>query len=186
DELAARLDVSRTPLREALHSLASEGLVTIDPRRGAMVTRPTVQQLLDLYEMREALEVLAGRRAIDFADTAHVEEIEQLNNEMAAVNDPVIWGRLNQEFHRRMYEPCPNKDLLALIASLSTRARFYVGILVSSRAPADSAVHEHADMLEALRARDPDAMEAAIKKHLRSTVSHVAPTLTDESPNHQI
>jgi DNA-binding GntR family transcriptional regulator len=181
DELAARLAVSRTPLREALHALASEGLITVDPRRGAMVTTPTVQQLLDLYEIREQLEVLAGRRAIDFADAAHVEEIQQLNDEMAAVTDPAVWARLNQEFHRRMYEPCPNKELLALIASLSARARFYVGILVSSRPPADGAVHEHADMLEALRRRDADAMEAAIRHHLRSTVAHVAPTLPDQS-----
>lgn len=181
DELAARLAVSRTPLREALHSLASEGLVTIDPRRGAMVSSPTVQQFLDLYEIREPLEVLAGRRAIDFADAAHVEGIEQLNEQMAGVTDPATWARLNQEFHRRMYAPCPNKDLLALITPLVTRARFYVGILVSSGPPADGAVQEHADMLAALRARDADAMERAIRTHLRSTVAHVAPTLPDES-----
>jgi DNA-binding GntR family transcriptional regulator len=180
DDLAARLAVSRTPLREALHALAGEGLVTVDPRRGAMVSTPTVQQLLDLYEVREPLEVLAGRRAVDFADAIHIEEIEQLNEEMAAVTDPAVWARLNQEFHRRMYDPCPNKDLLALISSLSARARFYVGILVSTTTPADGAVHEHAEMLDALRARDADAMEAAIRHHLRSTVSHVAPTLPDQ------
>ncbi|WNG87813.1 GntR family transcriptional regulator [Mycobacterium sp. ITM-2016-00317] len=182
DELASRLNVSRTPLREALHALASEGLVTIDPRRGAIVSKPTVQQLLDLYEIREQLEVLAARRAVDFGDAAHVEEMEALNDEMAGVTDPAVWARLNQEFHRRLYEPCPNKDLLNLIGSLAVRARFYVGILVSSRSPADGAVHEHAEMLNALRDRAPDAMEAAIRKHLRSTVAHVAPTLTHNSP----
>ncbi|CAN5860869.1 GntR family transcriptional regulator [soil metagenome] len=179
DELAARLNVSRTPLREALHALASEGLVTIDPRRGAMVSKPTVRQLLDLYEIREQLEVLAGRQAVAAAGTAQVDEIARLNEQMAAVTDPAEWAQLNQQFHARLYAACPNKELLTLIETLAARAKFYVRILVSSTPPAQGAVHEHGDMLAALRLGDADAMEAAIRHHLRSTVAHVAPTLPD-------
>jgi DNA-binding GntR family transcriptional regulator len=177
DELATRLNVSRTPLREALHALASEGLVTIDPRRGAIVTKPTVQQLLDLYEIREALEVLAGRLATTNAGAEHVDRVARVNERMSEVTDSVEWAQLNQQFHNQLYSPCPNKDLLSLIDSLSARARFYVTILASSQPPANSALHEHGDMLEALRNRDPDAMEAAIRHHLRSTVRYVSPAL---------
>ncbi|BBX62109.1 GntR family transcriptional regulator [Mycobacterium saskatchewanense] len=182
DELAARLNVSRTPLREALHALASEGLVTLDPRRGAMVSRPTPQQLLDLYQIREQLEVLAGRLAVAAARTEHVDDIAALNNRMAEVTDPVLWAALNQQFHTRLYEPCPNKELLNMIGALAERSKFYVRILVSSRPPADSALHEHHMMLAALRVRDGDAMETAIRNHLRSTVQQVSPALSSECP----
>ncbi|WP_123026706.1 GntR family transcriptional regulator [Mycolicibacterium stellerae] len=179
DELAARLNVSRTPLREALHGLASEGLVTIDPRRGAVVTKPTVKQLLDLYEIREQLEVYAGRKVVALADTTHIGEIAAINDRMAAVDDPVAWAQLNQQFHAAIYAPCANVELVALIGTLAARAKFYVRILVSSRPPALDAVHGHQEMLDALRAGDADAMEAAIRRHLRSTVEHVAPTLPE-------
>jgi DNA-binding GntR family transcriptional regulator len=177
DELAARLNVSRTPLREALHALASEGLVTIDPRGGAIVSKPTVEQLLDLYEVREQLEVLAGRKVVAAGDVGHLDEITRLNDQMAAVNDPVDWAQLNQKFHSRLYAPCANRELIDLIAVLAARAKFYVRILVSSKPPAQGALHEHQEMIDALRAGDADAMEAAIRHHLRSTVAHVAPTL---------
>lgn len=177
DDLAARLDVSRTPLREALHSLASEGLVRIDPRRGAVVTKPTVQQLIDLYEIREQLEVLAGRRVVEVADDDHVHTVAQINDRMAAVADPVEWAQLNQQFHVTLYRPCPNRELIDLIGTLSARAKFYVRILVSTKPPAREAVSEHQLMLDALRARDADAMERAIRTHLRTTVERVAPTL---------
>ena len=179
DELAARLNVSRTPLREALHALASEGLVTIDPRRGAMVTKPTVQQLFDLYEIREQLEVFAGRQVAAIVELEHIDEIATINDRMAEVTDAVEWAQLNQQFHEAVYAPCPNVELVNLIAVLAARAKFYVRILVSSRPPAEGAVHEHQGMLDALRARDPDAMEAAVRHHLRSTVEHVAPTLPE-------
>lgn len=181
DELATRLNVSRTPLREALHGLASEGLVTIDPRRGAMVSKPTVQQLLDLYEIREQLEVLAGRLAVAAAGTDHVDDITTLNRQMAEVTDPVAWAQLNQQFHVRLYGPCPNKELLNMISSLAERSKFYVRILVSSRPPADSALRGHQEMLNALRARDGDAMEIAVRRHLRSTVKQVSPVLPERS-----
>ncbi len=181
DELAARLQVSRTPpLREALHGLASEGLITLDPRRGAVVTKPTVQQLLDLYEIRELLEVYAGRKVASLADTSHIDEIAAINHRMAQVDDPPVeWAQLNQQFHAAVYAPCANVELVTLIGVLAARAKFYVRILVSSKPPAIGAVHEHQEMLDALRAADPDAMEAAIRQHLRSTVEHVAPTLTE-------
>lgn len=179
DELAARLQVSRTPLREALHGLASEGLVTIDPRRGAMVTKPTVRQLLDLYEIREQLEVYAGRKVVALAEAGEIDHLDEINNRMAEVDDPVEWAHLNQQFHSAVFAPCPNVELVTLIEALAARAKFYVRILVSSRRPALDAVHEHQAILGALRAKDPDAMGAAIRRHLRSTVEHVAPTLTE-------
>ncbi|MGY1634738.1 GntR family transcriptional regulator [Geodermatophilus sp. SYSU D01186] len=177
DELAARLGISRTPLREALHALASEGLVTFDAHRGAVVTRPSVQQLLDLYEIREQLEVLAGRKVVAATTEAHIAAVQDLHDSMEGVTDPVLWAQLNQEFHATLYAPCANRELIALISTLSSRAKFYVRILVSTGPSAATAHDEHGEMLAALVRRDPDAMEAAIRSHLHQTAAQVAPAL---------
>jgi DNA-binding GntR family transcriptional regulator len=180
DELAARLGISRTPLREALHALATEGLVTIDPHRGAIVSRPSVQQLLDLYEIREQLEVLAGRKVVAASNSEHVASIQELHDQMSGVTDAVEWAQLNQEFHARLYAPCTNRELIGLIGTLAARAKFYVRILVSTRPPALAAHKEHGEMLAALRDGDANAMEAAIRHHLRTTAARVAPALGTE------
>jgi DNA-binding GntR family transcriptional regulator len=180
DELAARLGISRTPLREALHALASEGLVTFDSHRGAVVTRPSARQLLDLYEIREQLEVLAGRLVVAGTSEEHIRAVQDLHGEMSGVTDPVVWAQLNQQFHATLYAPCRNRELIALIDTLSARAKFYVRILVSAGPSAAGAHREHGEMLAALQARDPDAMEAAIRAHLQGTAAQVAPALAPD------
>jgi DNA-binding GntR family transcriptional regulator len=182
DELAARLGISRTPLREALHALASEGLVTIDAHRGAVVTRPSVQQLLDLYEIREQLEVLAGRKVVDGTSDAHIKTVAELHESMNGVSDPVAWAQLNQQFHATLYAPCENRELISLINTMAARAKFYVRILVSTGRSAEIAHDKHAEMVAALTRRDADAMEAAIREHLHSTAASVAPTLQPDGP----
>jgi len=177
DELAARLGISRTPLREALHALASEGLVTFDARRGAMVTRPSVQRLLDLYEIREQIEVLAGRKVVAGTTDAHIQAVAEMHESMGGVIDPVAWAQLNQQFHATLYAPCENRELVTLIYTMAARAKFYVRILVSAGPSAAAAHDEHAEMVAALAARDPDAMETAIREHLHRTAASVAPRL---------
>jgi DNA-binding GntR family transcriptional regulator len=182
DDLAARLGISRTPLREALHALASEGLVTFDAHRGAVVTRPSVQQLLDLYEIREQLEVLAGRKVVEGTSDAHITVVSDLHDSMNGVSDPVAWAQLNQQFHATLYAACENRELITLINTMAARAKFYVRILVSTGRSADVARDEHAEMVAALQRRDADAMETAIRAHLHSTAASVAPTLEPDAP----
>jgi DNA-binding GntR family transcriptional regulator len=180
DELAARLGISRTPLREALHALASEGLVTFDAHRGAVVTRPSVQQLLDLYEIREQIEVLAGRKVVAATTDAHITAVADLHESMSSVTDPVAWAQLNQQFHATLYAPCENRELITLINTMAARAKFYVRILASAGPSAAAAHDEHGEMVAALTRRDPDAMEAAIRDHLHRTSASVAPTLAPD------
>lgn len=180
DELADRLGISRTPLREALHALASEGLVTIDPHRGAMVTQPSVQQLRDLYEIREQLEVLAGRKVVEATSPEHVTAVQTLHERMGGVSDPVEWAELNQQFHATLYARCPNRELIQMIGGLGARAKFYVRILVSTRPPAIAAYRDHGEMLAALEQRDPEAMEQAIRRHLQGTAATVATRLDSD------
>jgi DNA-binding GntR family transcriptional regulator len=179
DELAARLGISRTPLREALHALVAEGLVRMDDHRGAVVTKPSPQQLAESYEIREVLEVLAGRQAATDSTPAHVERVAALRDEMKGMTDPDRWTELNGRFHSAIYAITGKSQLIELIDMLRNRSSVYVRILAQEPAPQAEAEHAHDEMVDALAANDPDAMEAAIRRHLRSTAAVVAPRLVE-------
>jgi DNA-binding GntR family transcriptional regulator len=177
DDLAAQFGISRTPLREALQTLATEGLVRIDPHRGAVVTQPSAQQLLDTYQIREALETVAGREAATRSTREHADGVARILGEMSGERIPDRWAELNASFHAAIYAIVPNNQLLALIEMLRNRAELYVRILARQDGPARHADDSHEQMLAALRRNDPDAMEALIRTHLRATVQTVAPLL---------
>jgi DNA-binding GntR family transcriptional regulator len=178
DELAAQLGISRTPLREAFQTLATEGLVRLDPHRGAVVTKPSVQQLLDTYEVREALEVVAGHTAALLSTREHADRVARILGAMTADVTPDQWVELNGRFHAEIYSVVPNTQLLNLIEMVRNRAELYVRILArQERRVVRDADDTHEQMLAALRRNDADAMENLIRSHLRATAATVAPVL---------
>lgn len=182
DELAAQLGISRTPLREALQALVAEGLMHIDPRGAAVVTKPSPAELLETYELREVLETVAGRLAATLSTPEHVEHLRKLHKELCETTNPDLWAERNAVFHSAVYAITAKPQLIEFIDVLRNRAKLYVRIL----AAAEAAPHRHADdehgrMIEALRANDPDAMEEIVRTHLRSTAKVVAPLLSDPS-----
>jgi DNA-binding GntR family transcriptional regulator len=183
DELAAQLGISRTPLREALQTLATEGLVRLDPHRGAVVAQPSAQQLIDTYEIREALETVAGRSAAARSTRDHADRVARVLARMTSATTPDEWAELNAAFHREIYSVVPNTQLLALIDMVRNRAELYVRILAREEGRVRHADDSHEQMLAALRRCDPDAMEALVRAHLRSTIDAVKPLLdAEETP----
>lgn len=185
DELAAQLGISRTPLREAFQTLATEGLVRLDPHRGAVVTQPSAQQLLDTYEIREALEVVAGRTAALRSTPAHADRVARILGQMTTDVTPDDWAELNSRFHAEIYSVVSNAQLLALIEIVRNRAELYVRILARQDGRTRDADDSHTQMLAALRRNDADAMERLIRSHLRSTADTVAPLLDSSAESGQ-
>lgn len=183
DELATMLGVSRTPLREALQRLAQNGLVTIG-RRGATVVAVSREDLIDLYEMREALEGMAARHVARKISAAEVDELAVLLERVQA-SQGEEWVRLNREFHTRMYDISGKAQLSALIASLSARADVYVRMLAGSMRRRMSADVEHTDIVDALRAHDEEAAATAVIEHLRSTVESALSEVLSKAPVEQ-
>jgi DNA-binding GntR family transcriptional regulator len=184
-ELAERLGVSRTPLREALHRLSAEGLVRLDPHRGAVVAQPSVTELLELYEIREAVEVLAVRQAAMRCTKQEVEDLSFDLEAMGYITDASAWGRANLRFHQRVFALSRKVQLCDLIGQLGQRSELYVRMLVSSEQQARRANHEHEELVQALREQNADQAEAITRHHLRATVSRVAALLSaDGDPSH--
>ena len=167
--LCARLGVSRTPLREAIKRLASEGLVELQPNRGAIVTPLTLEQVRETFAVMGALEALAGQLACRNITDAQLAEIRALHFEMLACHargDLAGYFRCNQAIHVAIVAAGGNRTLAATYRHLNAhvlRARYMANL---SRERWDRAVAEHEAMLNALAARDGERLQRLLSEHL--------------------
>lgn len=168
NDVAKRFGVSTTPVREAFAQLQAEGLVRIDPHRGAVVFHPTVEDLKEFYEIREVLESLAISQAIPHLDPDGVKELNAMIEKMRRTDDARRWLKLNNEFHLRLYERADRPRLTALIENLRDASTPYIHMYVAGRPPAARANEEHQTILDACVRGDRKAAEVAIRDHLRS------------------
>lgn len=170
--LCETFDVSRTPLREALKVLASEGIIELLPNRGAKVTEVDRQEVIDLFEVMVVLEGLSGRLLASRASDAEIAEMSDLHERMMACyrrQQRPEYFALNQRIHRRLAEIAGNTVLLELEASLTlkiTRARYAANLQLGRW---DESACEHAQILEALERRDGEALSRAMSLHMRKT-----------------
>ncbi|MGG5885715.1 GntR family transcriptional regulator [Falsiroseomonas sp. HC035] len=171
-DLAARFGVSRTPVRQAIARLESEGLLTHEPRRGLTVTRPDHQQVVELYVMREVLEGAAARLAAQHASPTEIGAMAELvASEPALFADARALAETNQRLHGLLYLAAHNRYLLRSLEQLSATMALLPSLLtVAGRAEAAHA--EHLAILAALRARDGEAAEAASRAHAQAAQRH--------------
>ena len=182
--LCEQLGISRTPLREAIKILATEGLVELLPNRGAIVTPLEARNIADTLSVMGALEAVAGELACVNASDAAIGEIRALHYEMLACHareDLVGYFRCNQQIHLQIIEACGNPVLRNTYRQLNAnvlRAR-YMANLSTERWQA--AVKEHDDILAALVARDAPRLKALLAEHLAHKVASVMAALEENT-----
>lgn len=170
ESIAAEFNVSRAPVREALRRLAAEGLVTVVPRQGAVVSSLSRQEFLDAYQVREALEVLAVRLATPQLDASDIEELEALHERMAdhvkreEVDD---FFRLNAAFHSLFVDKSGNKKLQELYHPLTSQMRRYYLPSLYLRGGMQQTVEEHKKILEAVKSGDVERATQLLSEHIR-------------------
>ncbi|NHF73874.1 GntR family transcriptional regulator [Paracoccus xiamenensis] len=165
-EIAERLDVSRTPVREAIRRLEAEGLVDHLPRSGAVVRTLDYPELMELYEMRTVLEGTAARLAARAASPVELEELVAINDEMRAATLPEAAIQLNRQFHRLLLDAARNRFLLRAVATVENTLLILGTSSMAMPDRAREAVDEHREVLEALQSRDGAAAEAAMRRHM--------------------
>jgi DNA-binding GntR family transcriptional regulator len=185
NEVAERYGVSATPLREALQRLAGENLIEIDPRLGATVAPMSARDLQDIYGMLGLLDGLALERSISRGDGAWLAQIEvawgalvdavgrheQLSERSSDEERREVglrWSAAHWRFHEALYMACASPWLMRFVRQLHAHADRYQ--MLTMRGPRRDARAEHAEILEAARARNVDAAVAALKAHLALTV----------------
>jgi DNA-binding GntR family transcriptional regulator len=165
-QLAARFDVSRIPIREALRTLEGEGLIQFHPNHGAIVAAVTAGEIRDIYEVRTILEVTTALRSIERTAPGVITRMKGALREMKNTNDPELWVRLNDEFHLILYQAGGRPRLLSMIAT--TRNLVAACIRTSVMSPSNRKVFDgqHAAILRAVEDRDPAALRKQLKNHL--------------------
>jgi DNA-binding GntR family transcriptional regulator len=172
-QLCQMLAISRTPLREALKVLASEGLVELLPNRGARVRQLSEHDLGELFEVMGGLEGLAGRLACENITDAEIAEIERLHYEMYGFylhRDMHGYFRVNQMIHQRIVEAAGNAVLLGAYSSFAGRIRRvrYSANFARKRERWGEAMREHEAILDALRRRAGSELSDILFVHLRN------------------
>jgi DNA-binding GntR family transcriptional regulator len=178
--LCQQLGISRTPLREAIKLLASEGLVALLHNRGAQVAPLEAGRLAETLAVMGALEALAGELACQHASAEQIAQVASLHAEMLAKHargDLANYFRYNQAIHLKIVEASGNATLANAYRQLNAnvlRARYMANL---SKERWDEAVREHEQILAALTARDVARLKRLLRDHLAHKLASVPSAL---------
>ncbi|MFG6444829.1 GntR family transcriptional regulator [Microbacterium sp. P06] len=172
-DLSARFDATRAAVRTALLTLASEGLVERLPNRGARVRAISVDEAVEIVEVRVGLESLCARKAAENADADDIAWLRDLRGRIetaVATGDLVEYSRLNQEMDRRLRELSGHATATQLLERLRAQSARHQFRLAFAPGRAARSAPEHIAIIDAVIAGDADAAEAATRTHLAGIV----------------
>ncbi len=168
-ELAETIGVSRTPLREALARLESDGLIVNDPARGLAVMQLDYNMVGELYLMREVLEGTAARLAAQHASEVELAIIDEICDQYRrAAGDGHALAVRNRQFHEALYRCAHNRYLVKTLNGLHDALALLGESMLHDPKRAEQTLQEHAEIVEAIKARQPEAAELATRKHIRT------------------
>jgi len=168
--LAAELGVSRIPLREAFRRLEGEGLVTIVPHHGTVVSVLSADAIDELFDLRSMIEPDLLKRAIPNLTPAHLAHAERIlagYQRALLQRDVQDWGRLNSQFHMALYEPAGRPRSLALAQTLLDQTDRYTRMQLLLTGGQSKAQREHAEILRACAAGEADRASKLLARHIR-------------------
>lgn len=180
EELAKRFNVSRIPVRDALLTLAAEGLVRNRPGGGLAVSQLEAHEVEELYDLRLMLEPALAEHVVHSASPRAIREWRALAQRLRGI-DPAgpQWVEQNYRFHLAMYEAAGREHTLRLIRSLLDLTTPYSRLFISSLHQGDAVHDEHDAMVDAIEAGDVERLRTTIEAHLRATRESVAAFLRE-------
>ncbi len=182
-KIASDLAVSRTPVREALRLLAAEGLVVLVPHKGAYVARLSVRDAQELYEVREALEGMGARLAAPRGDPVVLAALEYTLSQYAEAVRREDWPqimRLDTKFHETIARASRNRRLMSAVRIYREQLRLLRQKSVAIPGRPRRSLQEMQAILDALRLRDPEVAERAMRAHIRSVREDVLRELMEK------
>ena len=167
--VADELGVSRMPVREALRQLDAEGLVTIRPNRGAIVTVLTPEDVREVFEIRAALEALAIGLAMPLLRGEVLDDLEHRRRRMDRVRgDAKEWIRRHDEFHDFLCRHAGRPRLRSEIARLRAAVQPYLQMYIAQHRSPEMTGYEHDTLMQVIRDGDANAAERMMREHIMS------------------
>src|SRR5262245_17083439 len=169
EDLAAEFGVSRIPVREALSKLQAEVLVVVQPNRGAFVASLSAADVHEVFDLRVLLECDALRHAIPNHTPRSLRQLQALQAELDAEDDPNLWLATDAAFHEVLYAPSNRSKTLEMIAVLRASVTRLYRAHLSPQTRRKGWRDEHHALLKAVAAGHADRAAAALTRHLRET-----------------
>lgn len=188
-EIAESFGISRTPIREAFRQLESEGFISVTPRKGAVVSPITDQDVREFYAIKSLLEGFAAKTACVKLTQKDIKKLESLNSQMercAEKNDVKGFFKLDNQFHDTFLKSCGNEKLCALVHQLVQQfERFRITALSLPGRMADS-VRQHGEIIEAFKNRDMNLVESLVRANAERGRDVLVEEITKEKSRHDI
>lgn len=176
-ETALEMEVSRTPMREAIRILAKEGLVILRPSRSPIIANPSLQEISDAIDVLRALELLSGELACQRATAEEIAEIRAIHEDMSARYDnldTLDLFELDMAFHTSIIRATHNPALFGTHKAYLERLWRVRYLSASNRRSRERVLRQHGDILGGIEARDRDRVRAAISAHLEALVDNIS------------
>ena len=171
EDIANEINMSRMPVRGAFKRLAAEGLITLRPNRGAIVSGLNLDEMCEVFEMRSALEGLAIRIAVPKCTDRHFSRLERLLDEMDDYRDDVgEWVIRHRAFHEYLCSISERPRLIRQITALYSVIEPHMRLWLRHIDKPLSAREEHAAILDALHSGNPEHAERVLREHIEGTV----------------
>ena len=189
-QLANKLGVSRTPVREAIRKLELEGLVLMVPRKGAEVAEITRQDMEDVLEVRTALEELAVKDACDHITDAQLSELKKASNEFKKAllegKDLVTCADADMHFHDVILSATNNRRLIQMLNNLSEQMYRYRMEYLKDERTHKTLIEEHDAIRRALKKHDKVKAGAAIRVHIDNQKRSILESLTEKEEDEEL
>lgn len=170
-DVARWLQMSRTPIRDAMRRLTSEGLLANQPYRGTVVAALSTDDIRELYFVRELLEVAAVGLCAAHAGESHISAMKEIiEAESRSLRDPRSLIDLNRRFHREIYRSAPNRLLQKILGTIDGSIALLGKSNLLDKARAHQSHREHRNILNAIEKRDRQAAERAARAHVRTSL----------------
>ncbi|MCV0427461.1 MAG: GntR family transcriptional regulator [Roseibium sp.] len=169
DEIARRFGVSKIPVREALLKLEIDGFVLFRKNKGATVREMSSNEVLNLMDIRIALECKAIELSVPNMIPSDFARAEEILNDYSAQSDSQSWSEHNIAFHQTLYEPCDNPALLQMIADVRARLGPFTNMMVSEASGLERPHKEHQDILAACVTGNASKAVELLKQHIETT-----------------
>lgn len=184
EDIASEIGMSRMPVREAFRRLAADGLITLRPNRGAVVSGLNIEQMREVFEMRSALEGLAIRVAVPLITERHMTHLQRLLDDMDGCgHDSSEWVVRHREFHEYLCSISGRPRLMRQISALYTVIEPHMRVWLEHGEKPLSARDEHAVILDALRSGDGQQAARILCEHIEGTVPNLIAFLEQQTLN---